>query len=190
MPVDEAVKYLKEFVVKTYGRKGEEIIKLNHEAINRGIESLIKVDIPDYWRDAEEVEEEIKDEPEFIKKIQRPIARHQGDKLPTSAFIGMEDGTFPMGTSAYEKRGIALMIPQWQTDNCIQCNQCSYVCPHSVIRPFLLDEEEKKNTPYSFETKKAVGKGLEGYEFRIQVSPLDCTGCGNCADVCPAPKKA
>ncbi|WP_265450430.1 4Fe-4S dicluster domain-containing protein, partial [Clostridium sp. cpc1] len=107
-----------------------------------------------------------------------------------SAFKYMEDGTFPMGTTAYEKRGIAVLIPQWQTDKCIQCNQCSFVCPHAVIRPFLLDEEEVKNKPETFETKKAVGKGLEGLEYRIQVSPLDCTGCGNCADICPAPGKA
>ena len=191
LSVNEAVKYLKEFVVKTYGRKGNKIVELNHKAIDKGIEGLVKVDVPDYWLDVNEVEEEdIKDEPEFIKKIQRPMARHDRDDLPTSAFVGMEDGTFPMGTSAYEKRGIALMIPQWQTENCIQCNQCSYVCPHAVIRPFLLDEEELKNAPETFETKKAVGKGLEGLEFRIQVSPLDCTGCGNCADICPAPQKA
>lgn len=191
LPVDEAVKYLKEFVIKTYGRKGEKIVQLNHAAIDKGIEGLVKVDVPDYWADVEEADEgEIKDEPEFIKKIQRPMARHDGDDLPTSAFIGMEDGTFPLGTSAYEKRGIALMIPQWQTENCIQCNQCSFVCPHAVIRPFLLNEEEKKKAPETLETKKAVGKGLEGLNYRIQVSPLDCTGCGNCADVCPAPEKA
>ncbi|MBZ2176013.1 pyruvate:ferredoxin (flavodoxin) oxidoreductase [Schnuerera sp. xch1] len=191
MPVEEAVKHLKEFVVKTYGRKGEEIVELNYQAIDKGIDGLVKVNIPDSWTDVEEVEEEgIKDEPEFVKRIQRPMARHDGDDLPTSAFVGMEDGTFPLGTSAYEKRGIALMIPQWQTENCIQCNQCSYACPHAVIRPFLLDEEEKKNAPETFETKKAVGRGLENLEFRIQLSPLDCTGCGNCADVCPAPEKA
>ena len=191
LPVDKAIDYLKEHVEKTYGRKGEEIVKLNYQAIERGINGLVKVNVPDHWANLEETEEEkTKDEPEFIKRILRPMARHDGDDLPTSAFVGMEDGTFPLGTSAYEKRGIAIMIPQWQTDNCIQCNQCAYVCPHAVIRPFLLDEEEKRNAPETFETKKAVGKGLEGLEFRIQVSPLDCTGCGNCADICPAPKKA
>ncbi len=191
MPIEEAVSHLKEFVQKTYGRKGEEIVKLNYQAIDMGIEGLAKVNIPDNWADIEEVEDEkIKDEPEFIKRIQKPIARHDGDDLPTSAFVGMEDGTFPLGTTAYEKRGIAVMVPQWQTENCIQCNQCSFVCPHAVIRPFLLDEEEKQKAPKTFETKKAVGKGLENLEFRIQVSPLDCTGCGNCADVCPAKEKA
>ncbi|CCQ94199.1 Pyruvate-flavodoxin oxidoreductase [[Clostridium] ultunense Esp] len=191
MPIEEAVSHLKEFVQKTYGRKGEEIVKLNYQAIDMGIEGLAKVNIPDNWADIEEVEDEkIKDEPEFIKRIQKPMARHDGDDLPTSAFVGMEDGTFPLGTTAYEKRGIAVMVPQWQTENCIQCNQCSFVCPHAVIRPFLLDEEEKQKAPKTFETKKAVGKGLENLEFRIQVSPLDCTGCGNCADVCPAKEKA
>jgi len=176
LPVDKAIDYLKEHVEKTYGRKGEEIVKLNYQAIERGINGLVKVNVPDHWANLEETEEEkTKDEPEFIKRILRPMARHDGDDLPTSAFVGMEDGTFPLGTSAYEKRGIAIMIPQWQTDNCIQCNQCAYVCPHAVIRPFLLDEEEKRNAPETFETKKAVGKGLEGLEFRIQVSPLDCT---------------
>lgn len=190
MPIEEATTHLKEFVKKTYGKKGEEIVRLNNQAIDKGIDGLVKVEIPDYWGQSEVDKEEIKDEPKFIKDIQRPMARLDGDDLPTSAFVGMEDGTFPLGVSAYEKRGIAVMIPQWQTGNCIQCNQCSYVCPHAVIRPFLLDEKEKKNAPSTFETKKAVGKGLEGLEYRIQVSPLDCTGCGNCADVCPAKEKA
>ena len=191
MPIEEAASHLKEFVQKTYGRKGEEIVKLNYQAIDMGIEGVVKVNVPDNWANIEEVEDEkIKDEPEFIKRIQKPMARHDGDDLPTSAFVGMEDGTFPLGTTAYEKRGIAVMIPQWQTENCIQCNQCSFVCPHAVIRPFLLDEEEKQKAPKTLETKKAVGKGLENLEFRIQVSPLDCTGCGNCADVCPAKEKA
>src|SRR5690606_6043507 len=105
-------------------------------------------------------------------------------------FVGREDGVFPHGTAAYEKRGIAVEVPEWIADNCIQCNQCAYVCPHAAIRPFLLNEEEKKNAPEGFETKKAIGKGLEGLEFRIQVSTLDCTGCGNCANICPAKEKA
>ncbi len=118
------------------------------------------------------------------------MARHEGDELPVSAFNGMEDGTFPLGTTSYEKRGIAVMVPEWQIDKCIQCNQCSYICPHSVIRAYLLDKNEKENAPNTFETKKATGKGLEDLGYRIQISPLDCTGCGNCADVCPAPGKA
>src|SRR5690554_2342225 len=115
----------------------------------------------------------------------------EGDSLPVSAFLGREDGTFPMGTSAFEKRGIAVNVPEWNIENCIQCNQCSYVCPHAVIRPFLVTEEEMANAPEGFEAKKAMGgKAFADLQYKIQVSVLDCTGCGNCAQVCPAPKKA
>ncbi|MEI3153792.1 MAG: 4Fe-4S dicluster domain-containing protein [Odoribacter sp.] len=114
----------------------------------------------------------------------------KGDELPVSAFNGYEDGTFPAGTSKYEKRGIAVNVPEWQVQNCIQCNQCAYVCPHAAIRPFLLNDEELTAAPAGTQTKPAIGKELAGYKFRIQVSPLDCTGCGNCADVCPAKTKA
>ncbi|SKC85452.1 pyruvate:ferredoxin (flavodoxin) oxidoreductase [Maledivibacter halophilus] len=192
IPIEDAVKHLKKSIDKTYGAKGEKIVKMNYDAVDQGIKGLKKVNIPDSWKDAKEdhIDTQIKEEPEFVKNIQRPMARHEGDELPVSAFTGMEDGTFPLGTTAYEKRGIAVMIPQWQTDKCIQCNQCSLICPHAVLRPFLLDEEEKGKAPDTFETKKAIGKGFEGLEYRMQVSPLDCTGCGNCADICPAPKKA
>ncbi len=190
IPIEDAVKYLNDFIQKTYGKKGTEVVEMNYKAVDEGINGLVKIDVPDTWGELVEDKEEVKDEPYFIKNIQRPIARLEGDKLPTSTFKGMEDGTFPMGITAYEKRGIAVMIPQWQREKCIQCNQCSFVCPHSVIRPFLLDEEEKRNVPETFEVKKAVGKGLEGLQYRVQVSPLDCTGCGNCADICPAPGKA
>jgi pyruvate-ferredoxin/flavodoxin oxidoreductase len=111
-----------------------------------------------------------------------------GDNLPVSAFLGKEDGTFPAGTTAFEKRGIAVNVPEWVSENCIQCNQCAYVCPHAVIRPFLISPEEEAKLPEGTESLKAIGKEFEGLKFRIQVSPLDCTGCGNCADVCPAPK--
>lgn len=190
IPLEDAVKYLKQAIEDTYGKKGDKIVKMNHEAVDRGVNGLIKVDVPKSWSQAIEEKYPLKDEPEFVKNILRPMARHEGDELPVSAFKGMEDGTFPLGTTAYEKRGIAIMIPQWQTDKCIQCNQCSYICPHAVIRPFLLEEKEMRTKPEGFETKKAMGKGLEGLEYRIQVSPLDCTGCGNCADICPAPGKA
>ncbi len=118
------------------------------------------------------------------------MEKNEGDNLPVSAFLNMEDGTYPVGTSAYEKRGIAVMVPEWQIDKCIQCNQCSYVCPHATIRSFLLNEDEINNSPESFKSKKALGKGLENLNFKIQISPMDCTGCGNCADICPAPGKA
>ena len=190
VPLEDAIKYLKEFIQKTYGKKGDAVVEMNYRAVEKGISELVKVDVPTSWHDKDLKGENIKEEPDFVKKIQRPMAKHEGDNLPVSTFRGMEDGTFPLGTADYEKRGIAVMIPQWQTEKCIQCNQCSFVCPHSVIRPFLLDEEEKINAPDIFETKKAVGKGLEMMEYRVQVSPLDCTGCGNCADICPAPGKA
>ncbi|WP_434298092.1 pyruvate:ferredoxin (flavodoxin) oxidoreductase [Clostridium sporogenes] len=190
IPVNEAVELLKNSVEKTYGKKGEKIVEMNKAAIDTGIDAVHKVNIPSSWKNAETKPAPIKKEPDFIKKIQRPMSRHEGDELPVSAFNGMEDGTFPLGTTSYEKRGIAVMIPEWQIDKCIQCNQCSYICPHSVIRAYLLDKDEKEKAPDTFETKKAAGKGLEDLEYRIQISSLDCTGCGNCADVCPAPGKA
>jgi pyruvate-ferredoxin/flavodoxin oxidoreductase len=190
IPQEDAIKYLKEAVVKAYGKKGEKIVNMNHQAIDKGIESAVKITVPAAWADAKDIEKEKVDEPEFITKILRPMNAQEGDSLAVSAFDGIEDGTFPCGTAAYEKRGIAINIPEWIPENCIQCNQCSYVCPHATIRPFLLDEEEVKNAPESFVTKKAVGKGLEGLEYKIQVAPMDCTGCGNCADICPAKQKA
>ncbi|ORX23320.1 pyruvate:ferredoxin (flavodoxin) oxidoreductase [Thermoanaerobacterium sp. PSU-2] len=190
IPFEDAIRYLKESIQKTYGSKGQNIVDMNIKAVDRTLESLRKVNVPTSWENVVENEDFVKDEPEFLTKIQKPMAKNEGDDLPVSAFSGMEDGTFPLGTTAYEKRGIAVMIPQWQIEKCIQCNQCSLVCPHAVIRPFLLNDEEVRNAPPTFETKKAVGRGLEAFQYRIQVSPLDCTGCGNCADVCPAPGKA
>lgn len=191
LPIEEAVEHLKKSIVEEYGTKGEEIVRMNYEAVDKGIEALVKVNVPESWKDAKDEEvEEKKDVPEFIKNVLEPMNRQEGDDLPVSAFVGREDGSFPHGTSAYEKRGIAVEVPHWIKENCIQCNQCSLVCPHAVIRPILVDEEEKKNAPETFETIKATGRGLEGLEFRIQISPLDCTGCGNCADICPAKEKA
>ncbi|SKA92538.1 pyruvate-ferredoxin/flavodoxin oxidoreductase [Caloramator quimbayensis] len=190
IPIDDAVNYLKEAIVKSYGKKGETIVKMNNLAVDKGIDALVKVSVPSYWKDAaEEAAAEI-DAPDFIKKVLIPMNRQEGDSLPVSTFVGAEDGTFPMGTAAYEKRGIAVDIPEWQMDKCIQCNQCSFVCPHAAIRPVLVTEEELKGAPESFKVKKAVGKGLENYSYRMQISPLDCTGCGNCADICPAKEKA
>jgi pyruvate-ferredoxin/flavodoxin oxidoreductase len=190
IPALDAIRYLKESIEKTYGKKGEKIVEMNKAAVDEGSNSLTKVNVPECWKNAEDEAKDISDKPDFIKNIERPMAHLEGDELPVSAFNGMEDGTFPLGTAAYEKRGIAVMIPEWQIDKCIQCNQCSLICPHATVRPFLLDENEKTKAPDTFKTKKAVGKGLENLEYRIQVSPLDCTGCGNCADICPAPGKA
>ena len=191
IPVDEAIKYLKEAVVKSYGLKGEKIVKMNNDAIDKGLEGISKIEIPASWKNITVEEAEHKDMPEFIKNILVPMNRQEGDMLPVSAFTGVEDGTFPVGAAAYEKRQIATHAPEWQLDNCIQCNQCSYVCPHAVIRPFLVSDEEMKNAPEGFASKKAIGgKNFEGLSFRIAISDEDCTGCGNCAQVCPAPKKA
>ncbi|MEJ6949954.1 pyruvate:ferredoxin (flavodoxin) oxidoreductase [Natronospora cellulosivora (SeqCode)] len=188
VPIDDAIAYLKEFIEKTYGKKGQKIVDMNNSAVDMSIERLDKVNVPAEWKNAQDEDLPEKDVPEFIKEIKTPQAKREGDELPVSAFKGREDGTFPMGTTAYEKRGIAFMVPQWQTENCIQCNQCAYICPHAVIRPFLLNEDEKSNAPDTFETKEATG--IEGHHYRIQVSTMDCTGCANCADICPAKDKA
>lgn len=192
IPYEDAVKYLKDAIQKTYGKKGDKIVQMNCAAVDKAAEALVKVDIPAHWLDVEPVEEvaATKDVPDFIKNVVEPMNAQRGDKLPVSTFVGREDGSFPLGTSAYEKRMIAVNVPEWQVENCIQCNQCSLVCPHAAIRPFLLNEEEKKNAPKGFITKAAIGKQLAGLEYRIQVSPLDCTGCGSCAQVCPAKGKA
>ncbi|EQB22497.1 Pyruvate-flavodoxin oxidoreductase [Dehalobacter sp. UNSWDHB] len=190
IPIDEAVKYMKEAIEDSYGKKGGKVVAINNLAVDKGIGSVVKIAIPDSWATAVETNKEVKTVPYFINQIMEPMNRQEGDKLPVSAFIGREDGTFPQGTTKYEKRGIAVDVPEWMADKCIQCNQCSYVCPHASIRPFLLNEEEVKKSPETFVSKKAIGKGLENYNFRIQVSPLDCAGCGNCAQVCPAKEKA
>lgn len=191
IPIENAIGYLKESIEKTYGRKGRNIVEMNDRAVDEGLRSVVKVEVPGKWKDAaEEKGTAEEDEPDFVKNIQRPMERNEGDNLPVSSFLNMPDGIYPVGTSAYEKRGIAVTIPEWQIDKCIQCNQCAFVCPHATIRAFLLDEDEVENSPESFKSKKALGKGLEKFNFRIQVSPMDCTGCGNCADVCPAPGKA
>ncbi|NLM41454.1 MAG: pyruvate:ferredoxin (flavodoxin) oxidoreductase [Firmicutes bacterium] len=193
IPVDEALRYLKASVETLYGHKGQEVVDMNVAAIDRGVAELKEIKVPAEWSDLPDEEGEEADlagAPPFVEEIQVPMQRMEGDDLPVSAFANFADGAFPNGTTAYEKRGIAVLIPQWQPDKCIQCNQCSFVCPHAVIRPFLLDDREQAEAPAAFHTKPAIGKGLEGLGYRIQVSPLDCTGCGNCADVCPAPGKA
>ncbi len=190
IPIDDAVKYMKEAITKSYGRKGESILTMNYAAVEQGVDGAVEVKIPAAWANAVDEKKETKDVPAFIKDVVMPINAQKGDLLPVSTFVGREDGTFPQGTAAYEKRGVAVDIPQWIPENCIQCNQCSYVCPHAAIRPFLLNEEEAKNAPESFVTLDGKGKGVDGYKFRIQVSALDCMGCGSCADVCPSKQKA
>ena len=190
IPIDDAVKYMKDAVLKSYGKKGEKVVNMNNAAVDKGIENIVEVKVPASWKEAVDLPKEDKKYPEFITNVVEVMNAQQGDSLPVSTFVGIEDGTWQQGTARYEKRGIAVEVPEWNIDNCIQCNQCSYVCPHAAIRPFLVNEEEQKNAPEGFETKKAVGKGLDGITFRIQVSPYDCAGCGNCAQVCPSKEKA
>ena len=191
LPIEEAVEHLKAAIVRDYGRKGEHIVEMNYKAVDRGIESIVEIEVPAEWANAVD-EEKVADtnKPEFITDFVEVINRQEGDSLPVSAFVGREDGTFPNGTSAFEKRCIAVEAPHWIKENCIQCNQCSFVCPHAVIRPVLVNEDEKANAPENFETIKAIGKDFAGLEYRMQVSVADCTGCGNCAEVCPAKEKA
>lgn len=192
IPIDDAVKFMKEGIMKSYGKKGDKIVNMNYEAVDAGInpDILTKVEIPADWANAQDEAVEVKDEPKFVKEILRPVNRFEGNSIPVSAFVDNEDGTYMAGSSAYEKRGIAVNVPQWIPENCIQCNQCSFVCPHAAIRPVLMDEAEKAAAPEGFDSIKANGKQFDGLQYRIQVSVLDCTGCGNCADACPAKTKA
>lgn len=190
LPEEVYIRELKAGIHKMYGKKGEKVVKMNEEAVDQGIKSIREIRIPAEWKNIDTNAPEKVKEPEFIREIMRPMNGMKGGDLPVSAFNGIEDGTFPSGVTAYEKRGIAVNIPEWIEERCIQCNQCAYVCPHAVIRPFLLDDEELAKAPETFVTKKPVGKNFEGYHYKIQVSPMDCTGCGNCADICPAKGKA
>jgi pyruvate-ferredoxin/flavodoxin oxidoreductase len=203
IPVEEVVKYMKDAIYKSYGKKGDDVVNKNYAAVDKGIESAVEIQIPASWADATDAQSEAASAlniaalaPQkvelnnFVKSIVNPVNAQKGDKLPVSTFVGYEDGTFPQGTAAYEKRGIAVDVPVWDVDKCIQCNQCSYVCPHAAIRPVLVSEEEMAKAPETFAAKQATGKGLEGYKFKIQVNVLDCMGCGNCVQVCPAKEKA
>jgi len=189
IPYEKAVEQMKKAIIKSYGRKGKDIVDMNNAAVDRGGD-VIQVEVPAEWKNLKiSAETDTRDIPDFIKNVVEPINAQKGDLLPVSAFTGREDGTFPAGTTEYEKRGIAVHVPEWVPENCIQCNQCAYVCPHAVIRPFILTEEELKNAPEGTVAPKGIAQ-LKEYFFRMQISPLDCTGCGNCADVCPAPNKA
>ncbi|MBF0452683.1 MAG: pyruvate:ferredoxin (flavodoxin) oxidoreductase [Candidatus Magnetomorum sp.] len=188
IPVDDAVAYLKKEINKLFGKKGDHIVNMNVNGVDKTLDHLIKVDYPQSWANAADQSISEKDEPDFVKNVMRPMLAQEGDKLPVSAFT--PDGLFPVGTTRYEKRGVAINVPEWAMDNCIQCNQCAMVCPHAAIRPVLLTDDELNNAPEGFEAKPALGKELKGYHFKIQVSTLDCLGCGNCADICPAKKPA
>ena len=194
IPYDLAVEQMKKFIVKSYGKKGEDIVNMNYAAVDRGGE-IQKVEIPAEWAKldctTDFVFEHNADDPEFINKVMRPMVAQCGNDLPVSAFKDIVDGTFPAGTTAYEKRGVATVVPEWNPANCIQCNQCSLVCPHAAIRPVVMTDAELKKAPKGMKTADMkMPKEMAGMHFRMQVSVMDCTGCGNCADVCPAKEKA
>ncbi|MBE6311569.1 MAG: pyruvate:ferredoxin (flavodoxin) oxidoreductase [Bacteroidales bacterium] len=187
IPVDLAIEQMKKFIVKSYGKKGEDVVNKNYAAVDRGGEyAELKVDPA--WANLADDATVANNDPAFINEVVRPINAQDGDLLPVSAFKGIEDGTWQQGTAKYEKRGVAAFVPAWNAANCIQCNKCAYVCPHAAIRPFVLDADEQKGA--QFETIKAVGRTFEGMTFRMQVDVMDCLGCGNCADVCPGNPKA
>ncbi|MCD8042064.1 MAG: pyruvate:ferredoxin (flavodoxin) oxidoreductase [Tannerellaceae bacterium] len=187
IPVDQAIEEMKKFIVKSYGKKGEDIVNKNYAAVDRGGEYKQLVVKPE-WANLPDEEVTASNQPEFIKNVVNVINAQDGDLLPVSTFVGREDGTWDQGTSKYEKRGVAAYVPEWISPNCIQCNQCAYVCPHASIRPFVLDAAEQEKAPFQ-DMLKATGKQFDGMKFRMQVAVLDCLGCGNCVDVCPGNKQ-
>ena len=191
IPLDEAIPLLKQAIDKTYGKKGQNIVDMNCAAVDKALDAIVEIDVPADWKNAEDKCAGCNAcRPDFVKKIADPVNAQQGNKLPVSAFADIADGTFEQGTARWEKRTIAINVPQWIPENCIQCNQCSLVCPHAAIRPILVNDAEKAAASEGFVTKDAIGPQLKGLGFRIQVSPRDCTGCGVCVSTCPAKVKA
>lgn len=194
IPQDDAVKYMKDAATASYSKKGEKIVAMNHAAIDMGAGAIVEIKIPEDWKNAPDSAPAAKatgsrkDLIDFVNNIETPVNAHRGDKLPVSAFSGAADGTFPQGSAAYEKRGIAVDVPVWQPENCIQCNFCSYVCPHAVMRPVVMTDAEAANAPAGMNAIDMTG--MPGYKFAMVPSVLDCTGCGSCANVCPGKKGA
>ncbi len=186
IPMEDAIKHLKDAIVRDYGKKGEKVVNMNFAAVEAGATAFKKVNVPESWKTAVDEVKATVEVPEYVEKIARPVNGQIGDDLTVSTFVGREDGTMPTGTAKYEKRGTAMYVPKWIEENCIQCNQCSFVCPHASIRPVLLTEEESANAPAGMGSKDALG--AKGLKFSIVVSQKDCLGCGSCANVCPAPK--
>jgi pyruvate-ferredoxin/flavodoxin oxidoreductase len=198
LPLDEAVAHLKKAIEKAYGKKGKKIVEMNYAGVDAALDpvNLKEIDVPADWAIASGSATK-PEQPKWVLDVMRPMSLQEGDKLPVSAFAAEldgsyewtgPDGSFPVATTKYEKRGVAINVPEWIPENCIQCNQCAFVCPHATIRPFLATAEELKDAPEGLKTIQAVGKGMEKFQFRIQVSPMDCVGCGNCADICPGKK--
>ena len=195
IPEEKAIQLMKEAAQKTYGRKGEDVVKKNWAAIDAGANGVVKVEVPESWKncgdeglDYKTVSGARKDVVDFVNNIQSKVSAQEGNTLPVSAFKDYVDGNTPSGSAAYEKRGIAVNVPVWHAENCVQCNQCSYVCPHAVIRPVAMTEEEAANVPAG--TQVVDLKGMPGYKFTMAISVLDCTGCGSCANVCPGNNRA
>lgn len=191
IPEEDAIKYMKDAATASYGSKGEKIVKMNHDAIDAGAKAVVKVEVPASWKSAGDevlgsIAEGEGDLVDYVNNILKPVAAQAGDKLPVSAFAGREEGIVPLGSSAFEKRGIAIDVPVWKADNCIQCNFCSYVCPHAVIRPFVINEDEAANAPEGM--KMMPMTGMPGKQVSMGISVLDCTGCGSCANICPGKK--
>ncbi len=186
IPVDLAVEQMKKFIVKSYGKKGEDVVNMNYAAVDRGNEYQ-KLAVDPAWANLPDDEKEANNDPDFINNLVRPINAQNGDLLPVSAYKGYEDGMWEQGTAAYEKRGVAAFVPTWDAENCIQCNKCAFVCPHACIRPFVMDEKEAAGLDAAKLDMIAPAQ-LKGMKFRMQVSVMDCLGCGNCADVCPGKK--
>ncbi|KAB1443327.1 pyruvate:ferredoxin (flavodoxin) oxidoreductase [Pseudodesulfovibrio senegalensis] len=188
IPFEQAVDLLKDSIQKAYGKKGDHIVKMNVDAVDKAVDALTEIPVPASWKDAVDTDTPENNDPEFIRDVVRPILAQKGDNLPVSSFSA--DGIFPVATSKFEKRGVAIMVPEWIADNCIQCNQCAFVCPHSALRPVLVNDDEAAKAPESFATLDAKGKQFKGLKYRMQVNTMDCLGCGNCADICPAKDKA
>lgn len=192
IPEEDAIKYMKDAATASYSKKGDDVVKMNHDAIDAGAKNYVKIEIPESWANAAEeplgttVTGDRKDVVDYVNNIQNAINSQTGNALPVSAFVDYADGTLPMGSAAYEKRGVAIDVPMWNSENCIQCNFCSYVCPHAAIRPVAMDEAAAANAPK--DTAVVDMTAMAGYKFAISVSALDCTGCGSCVNVCPGKK--
>ncbi len=184
LPVEEAIGLLKKDIQVMFGKKGEAIVNMNIEAVDKTLAKLIKVDVPESWKDGIREDTATDKATPFVENVMHKINAQGGDDLPVSAFS--VDGVFEQATSQYEKRGVAINIPEWIPENCIQCNQCAFVCPHAAIIPIVAKGDEFTNAPGTFVTIDGKGKGMEEFKFRMQINPLDCQGCGNCADICPA----